>query len=155
MVLDTATIVKLTRTMAIIPITLMLSVRTARRSRVPAGGAAARLDSGQPGRGAFSLKRAFPMFILWFVLAAAATTLFQSASAGLFPAEVSTAGQHFFAGCKQASKFCIVTAMAAIGLNTNFIKLVRSGGKPILQGLICWLAIAAVSLGMQWLLGLM
>jgi uncharacterized membrane protein YadS len=45
-------------------------------------------------------------------------------------------------------------AMAAIGLNTDVVKLVRTGGKPILMGFCCWVAIAAVSLGMQHLLGI-
>ena len=44
-------------------------------------------------------------------------------------------------------------AMAAIGWNTNIIRLVKSGGKPILTGLCCWIAIACVSLLMQALLG--
>ena len=34
------------------------------------------------------------------------------------------------------------------------VKLVKSGGKPILTGLCCWIAIALVSLGMQMALGI-
>ena len=45
-------------------------------------------------------------------------------------------------------------AMGAIGLNTDLVKLVRTGGKPILMGLCCWAAIAAVSLSMQRVLGI-
>ena len=45
-------------------------------------------------------------------------------------------------------------AMLAIGLNTDLIKLVRSGGKPIVLGLCCWVAIAAASLGVQHLIGI-
>ena len=45
-------------------------------------------------------------------------------------------------------------AMAAIGFNTNIVKLVRTGGKPIVMGLACWVAIAVVSLGMQHVLGI-
>ena len=45
-------------------------------------------------------------------------------------------------------------AMGAIGLNTDLVKLIRTGGKPIFMGLCCWLAIAAVSLGMQHALGI-
>ncbi len=55
---------------------------------------------------------------------------------------------------KELSKFFIIMAMAAIGLNTNMVKLVRTGGKPILMGLVCWVAIAGVSLGMQHVLGI-
>jgi uncharacterized membrane protein YadS len=45
-------------------------------------------------------------------------------------------------------------AMGAIGLNTNIVKLVKTGGKPILLGFTCWVAIAAVSISMQHLLGI-
>ena len=32
-------------------------------------------------------------------------------------------------------------AMSAIGLNTDLVKLVKSGGKPILLGFCCWTAV--------------
>jgi uncharacterized membrane protein YadS len=46
-------------------------------------------------------------------------------------------------------------AMSAIGLNTDIIKLVRTGGKPIFMGFCCWAGIAFVSLTAQKLLGLL
>ena len=55
---------------------------------------------------------------------------------------------------KELSKFLIVMAMAAIGLNTNIVKLVKTGGKPIFTGFCCWLGISLVSLGMQHVLGI-
>ena len=132
--LDQATIVKLTRTLAIIPITLVLAIwRTAKVKR--AGGAQ---------ESSFSLKKVFPFFIIFFVLASVITTA--ATSAGV-PASV-------FHPFKELSKFFIIMAMAAIGLNTDLVKLIRTGGKPILMGLCCWLAIAAVSLGMQHVLGI-
>ena len=60
----------------------------------------------------------------------------------------------FFNAFQERSKFFIMMAMAAIGLNTNVVKLVKTGGKPILMGFCCWVAIAAVSLGMQVVLGI-
>ena len=45
--------------------------------------------------------------------------------------------------------------MAAIGLNTDIVKLVKTGGKPIFMGFCCWVGIACVSLGMQHLMGLL
>lgn len=132
--LDTATIVKLTRTLAIIPITLVLSLYNARRAK-SAG------DKSNASEGGFSLKRAFPTFIIFFVLASLITTVFA------LPATV-------VAPIKTLSKFMIVLAMAAIGFNTNLVKLVKSGGKPILLGFICWVAIACVSLGAQHLIGM-
>ena len=48
----------------------------------------------------------------------------------------------------------VVMAMAAIGLNSDIVKLARSGGKPILLGACCWAAITLVSLIMQHILGI-
>ena len=139
--LDDATIVKLTRTLAIIPITLVLGMWVARREGV----AAETEGAGKPSLlGSFSLKRAFPMFILFFLLASVLTTIAVACGADVA----------VFAPLKTLSKFFIVMAMAAIGLNTDIVKLVKTGGKPLLMGLICWICIAAVSLGMQQLLGL-
>ena len=55
---------------------------------------------------------------------------------------------------KELSKFLIVMAMAAIGLNSNVVKLVRSGGKPILLGAVCWAGITGASLLMQHVMGI-
>lgn len=135
--LDSATIVKLTRTLAIIPITLALAfwqVRQARRATATGEGSAT-------AAGTFDLKRIFPFFIVFFVLASVVTTVFS------LPAAIT-------APIKELSKFLIIMAMAAIGFNTNIVKLVRTGGKPIVMGLACWVAIAVVSLGMQHVLGI-
>lgn len=145
--LDQATIVKLTRTLAIIPITLVLGLWMARReSHDPAAQEAAAHSVVKPAGklGGFSLRRALPTFIILFLLAAIITTL--ASAAGVNPA--------VFEPLKTLSKFFIVMAMAAIGLNTDIVHLVKSGGKPILMGLCCWLATATVSLGMQHILGL-
>ncbi len=132
--LDQATIVKLTRTLAIIPITLVLALwRTAKAKR-----------AGANGESTFSLKKVFPFFILFFVLASVITTV--ATSFGV----PGSAFQPF----KELSKFFIIMAMGAIGLNTNLVKLVRTGGKPIFLGLCCWVAIALVSLAMQHVLGI-
>ena len=102
--------------------------------------AAAGEGDGQAA-GTFDLKKIFPFFIVFFVLASVITTVFA------LPATVT-------APIKELSKFFIIMAMAAIGFNTNIVKLVRTGGKPILMGLVCWIAIACVSLGMQHVLGI-
>lgn len=135
--LDYATIVKLTRTLAIIPITLVLAAWEIRRAKK------AHVDESLEESG-FSLKRSFPLFILLFLCAAAITTICMA-----FGMEASA-----FTPLKTLAKFLIVMAMAAIGLNTDVVKLVKTGGKPLIMGLVCWIAIAAVSLGMQALLGL-
>lgn len=127
--LDTAAIVKLTRTLAIIPITLVLAfIRTKKEEK-----------NAESAQTKVSLKKIFPFFILFFVLASVITTVFN------LPPVITDP-------LKTLSKFFIVMAMGAIGLNTNIVTLVKSGGKPILMGLCCWIGIACVSLGMQHVL---
>ena len=130
--LDKAVTVKLTRTLAIIPITLVLAFLRTRREK-------------QDGGNRVDFKKIFPFFILFFIAASIVTTV-----AVHFGVSASV-----FDPVKELSKFLIVLAMAAIGLNTNIVKLVRSGGKPIALGGCCWISITAVSLLMQHLLGLM
>lgn len=131
--LDKAVTVKLTRTLMIIPITLVLSLIRAKQAK----------KNGEQTNG-FSLKRAFPMFILYFVLASIITTL----------AIHFGVSANVFAPLKELSKFCIIMAMAAIGLNSNVVKLVKTGGKPLVIGASCWLGITVVSLLLQNLLAL-
>ena len=47
-------------------------------------------------------------------------------------------------------KFVIVMAMAAIGLNTNLVDLVKHGWRPIVLGLSCWAILAVTSLAVQY-----
>ena len=129
--LDKAVTVKLTRTLAIIPITLGLALYRAKKAET---------ESGEN----VSLKKVFPFFILFFIGASLITTI---ATAVGVPAEV-------FQPLKELSKFFIIMAMAAIGFNTNLVKLVRTGGKPIFMGLCCWIGIAGVSLLIQHVLGI-
>lgn len=131
--LDTAVTVKLTRTLAIIPITLVLAFLRTRREKA----------DGAEGK-KVSLKQIFPMFILYFIAASIITTI--AVSCGV--------DSGIFSPVKELSKFFIVLAMAAIGLNTDIVKLIKTGGKPILMGFCCWTGITAVSLIMQHLMGL-
>lgn len=126
--LDGATIVKLTRTLAIIPITLVLAIYRSKKAK----------DEAQS---TFSFKKVFPFFILFFILASVITTVFN------LSVEVTSP-------LKELSKFFIIMAMSAIGLNTNIVHLIKTGGKPILMGFCCWVGIALVCLTMQGLLGL-
>ena len=136
--LDYATIVKLTRTLAIIPITFVLALWVASREKKTAGA------NGQPTQNGFSLKRALPTFIVLFLCASIVATV----------ASATGVDMAVFEPLKLASKFFIVMAMAAIGLNTDIVGLVKSGAKPIVLGAACWIAIASVSLGAQHILGL-
>lgn len=129
--LEMATIIKLTRTLAIIPITLFLSVLDRRHK--------SQADN------TFSLKRAFPNFLIYFILACLITTICDRLQWSLF----LTLSSYF----KHISKFFIIMAMAAVGLNTKPRELIQRGGPAIGLGGVTWLAISIVSLVMQGLLG--
>ncbi len=130
--LDKAVTVKLTRTLAIIPITLVLALYRTKKEKSSSGSSV-------------SLKKIFPFFIIYFIVASIITTV---------ATNVFGISAEFFAPIKELSKFFIVVAMAAIGLNTNIVKLVKTGGKPIILGLCCWVGITAVSLILQHVLGI-
>lgn len=128
--LEKAVTVKLTRTLAIIPITLVLGIMQAKKEN--------------KAHSKFSIKKVFPMFILYFIIASIITTL-------CLHFGVSSS---VFSPFKTVSKFLIILAMAAIGLNSNIIKLFKSSGKPLIIGLCCSVSITLVSLLMQFLLGI-
>lgn len=128
--LDKAVTVKLTRTLAIIPITLVLAFVRTRKA-------------GSEGK-KVEFKKIFPMFILYFVLASVITTI--ATSLGV--------SASVFSPLKTLSKSFIVLAMCAVGLNTNIVKLIKTGGKPLALGFCCWVGIAFMSLLMQHVLGI-
>ncbi len=121
-----AVIVKLTRTLMIVPVTLVLAIYTSRK------------EKGKQA-GSYNIAKIFPWFVLGFVAASVINTFIP------LPAGMSTF-------LSQAGKFVIVMAMAAIGLNTNLVKLIKNGGKPILLGAICWVVLALTSLAVQHLI---
>lgn len=123
--LDKAVTVKLTRTLAIIPITVVLAMIQARKPS----------DNGERVK----LRKSFPFFIIYFIIASLITTV----------AMASGVSAEFFVPLKDLSKFFIVMAMGAIGFHTDIVKLVKTGGKPLAMGFACWVGITLVSLGMQ------
>jgi uncharacterized integral membrane protein (TIGR00698 family) len=126
-----ATIVKLTRTTMIIPISLIVAAIVAfkKKSEASHGGAVN-----------YSFKKIFPWFILWFLLASLLNTV------GVFNRQT--------ADClTELGKFLIIVALSAIGLNSDLKKLVKTGVKPMLLGLMVWVSVAVVSLMVQFLTG--
>jgi uncharacterized integral membrane protein (TIGR00698 family) len=132
---DFATIVKLTRTLSIIPIVLIFSVF----------GAAAHKGKGrEPKEGSrwAYLKGMVPWFILWFLIFAAINSL------GLIPMQMG-------AGLKATSRFLMTMALGAIGLSTDMRKLKIAGFRPMLLGLVISTIVVIVSLVVQYALGLL
>lgn len=129
---DYATIVKLTRATLIIPVCLVLAIQVALREK--------RASRQNGGIGDFSLRRIFPWFILWFLVASGIRT------AGLVPAAIQPA-------IHWAAEFLIIVALTAIGLSANLRKMASTGPRPILLGLGVWAAVSLSSLAVQLLIG--
>lgn len=118
-----AVIVKLTRTLMIVPVTLFLAFYTSKK------------NVGFQEKN-YSIIKIFPWFVLGFVAASIINTFINM-----------PVGMNSFLA--ETGKFVIVMAMASIGLNTNIIELIKSGTKPILLGLICWIVLSVTALGVQ------
>ena len=129
---DYATIVKLTRATLIIPICLVLAIIVAVREKRAAKQAGSSSD--------FSLRRIFPWFILWFLVASAIRT------AGYVPVAIQPA-------IHLAAEFMIIVALTAIGLSANLRKMAATGARPILLGLGVWAAVSISSLLVQLVIG--
>ena len=129
---DFATMVKLTRTLAIIPAVLVfaaINLHLKKKESAQANGVKVRIRS------------IFPWFILAFLAMSLLTSL------GLLPAGLVS-------GLKTISKFLMVAALAAIGLNTNFKSLCRSGAKPMLHGFIISTLVVLVAIGVEYMIGI-
>lgn len=96
-------------------------------------------ESGAAGA-KVKIAKIFPWFILGFLAMSGLTSL------GLIPAG-------FAAFLKNASKFLMVAALAAIGLNTDFKALCRSGAKPMLHGFIVSLLVVLVAITVEYVIG--
>jgi len=118
----TATVVKLTRTLLLVPLAIAAgSVHAAR-----AGGGASKLTRG-------ALLRSVP----WFVLGFAGMAILNSI--GLITPQVAK-------GLTTIASFLIVVVLAAVGLNVNIGKIARMGLRPLAVGLTLATAMAFVSL---------
>ncbi len=129
-------IVKLTRTLSIVPIVLIFSLLNHRIERKEAI-AAGTMDTGAVKVNFFKI---FPFFILGFLAMVALK------STGWLPEVVST-----YSG--EISKFAMVMALGAIGLKTNFKAVAKSGLKPMIHGFIISLLVVVVAYFVQMLLG--
>ncbi|MEU9670821.1 putative sulfate exporter family transporter [Streptomyces bobili] len=124
---DDAVVVKLTRTLMIIPVCLGLTLLAGRR---------ARSAPSAPVRPAGLV----PWFLVVFLLATAAN------SAGLVPATAHP-------GLKELSVFLITVALSAVGLSTDLTALRRTGPRPLLLGACLWVVVSSSSLALQYAFG--
>ncbi|MCL2582344.1 MAG: putative sulfate exporter family transporter [Streptosporangiales bacterium] len=140
-----AIVVKLVRTLMIIPICVALAWITDRKKAavpVPASAARAPATATATAR-RMSPRRALklvPWFLIGFVVAALLNT------GGLVPASAHGA-------LSDVSLFLVAVALSAIGLSTDVRALRRAGAKPLLLGLMLWVTVSGASLGLQALTG--
>ena len=147
-------VVKLTRTLMIVPISLALPLirRHQDKKRLAESGS---LSDGQESStymgdmtessdsvnlsgersGILSKLKSFPLFIIWFVIAMTVESL------GLVPSS-------WHQDISDLAIWMITAALAAIGLSVRVGSLKAIGYKPVLFGLILWAIIALTSLGL-------
>lgn len=131
---DFATMVKLTRTIAIIPTVLVfayIGTRMKQKELQTAG------DGGK-----VNILKIVPWFIGGFLILAILN------SVGLIPADWS-------AFMKGASKFLMVTALAAIGLGTSIADFKKAGLSPMFYGITIDTLVTLTALAVIWCMGLM
>ena len=128
--------VKLTRTLAIIPTVLIFAFINMKLKQKEA-------VQGQKEkvREKVSIFHLCPWFILFFVLLSIVNSF------GVIPAEASVAA-------KGISKFLMVAALGAIGLNTSFSEMKKSGIGPMFHGFIISLLVVIVAIGVEWCMGI-
>ena len=122
---DLATIVKLSRALMIVPACLIFAgYRYVRDKR-----SAQKVD----------LKKIFPWFILWFVMASVVSSL------GIFPSNLVPY-------TKLLSQWLMAMALAGIGAKVSFKQFKEAGAGPLLTGAFAWFCVAVSSLIIQYFL---
>ena len=135
---DFATMVKLTRTLAIIPTVIIFAFIQLNIKRKEA------FQNQQDStalKANFSIAKIFPWFILGF--------LAMSIVASILPIPAAA-----ISCTKRASKFLMVCALAAIGLNTSFSNMKKTGIRPMFHGFIISALVVIVALLVEMAMGI-
>lgn len=135
---DFATMVKLTRTLAIIPTVIIFAFISLHLKRKAA---MAESRDGKELKANFSIAKIFPWFILGF--------LAMSVVASVFPIPAAVVSV-----TKKISKFLMVCALAAIGLKTSFKDMKKSGIRPMIHGFIISALVVVVALLVEMAMGI-
>ncbi len=135
---DFATMVKLTRTLSIIPTVLtfaLIQMNLKKKAAIKNG------ENEKEIKTNFSFLKIFPWFILGFLAMSIVASTFTIPNAVIF-------------ATKSASKFLMVCALAAIGLNTSFKDMKKSGIRPMIHGFIISALVVIVALVVEIALGM-
>ncbi|WP_409968961.1 putative sulfate exporter family transporter [Bengtsoniella intestinalis] len=158
---DFATMVKLTRTLSIIPTVLVFAYINIRVKAKESANLHSAIDAvkekGLPyevsqteqinpaQKESITEKTDIWSLFPWFIVAFIALSLVNST--GIIPVAVS-------AGAKSLSKFLMVAALAAIGMNTSFKDMKKSGIAPMVHGFIISALVVIVAITVEWCMGL-
>jgi len=134
---DFATMVKLTRTLSIIPTVVIFALINVHLKKKEAAAMGEQSDA--------SVNVKFRSLFPWFILGFLALALINSF--GVIPSDITAAA-------KSLSKFLMVAALAAIGLNTSFDEMAKSGIQPMMHGFIISALVVVVAIGVEWCMGL-
>lgn len=118
-----AVVVKLVRTLAIVPVALVLGAQNAQPDDLP-------------------WYRKIPQYIPWFLVGFLILVVFNS----LVPIQAQVVDTVTF-----ISTSLITLALAAIGLSTDVLAFKVAGFKPVILGLILWILVMGSSLLLQWI----
>ncbi|MBP3436538.1 MAG: putative sulfate exporter family transporter [Clostridia bacterium] len=131
---DFATMVKLTRTIAIIPTVLVFAFIGTRLKQKE-------LKEANQGK-RVNVVKIIPWFICGFLLLAILNSIggIPQAASGII---------------KDTSKFLMVTALAAIGLGTSLLDFKKAGLRPMFYGIVIDTLVTLTALGVIWCMGLM
>ena len=135
---DFATMVKLTRTLAIIPTVVTFAFIQLHLKRKEA---LANSQSPEELKANFSVAKIFPWFILGFLAMAIV--------ASILPIPSAVVSQ-----TKRISKFLMVCALAAIGVNTSFSSMKKAGIRPMIHGFIISALVVIVALLVEIAMGI-
>lgn len=133
-----ATMVKLTRTLSIVPTVLVFSFINMRLKAKEMGCVDTENQSMTNRVNIFKL---IPWFIVGFIAVAIVNSL------GFIPQTVSSSA-------KELSKFLMIAALGAIGFNTNFKEMKKSGAAPMVHGFIISTLVIIVAIAVEWCMGI-
>jgi uncharacterized integral membrane protein (TIGR00698 family) len=133
---DVATVVKLTRNLAILPVLLGATWLAVRAAAAEGGDASAATTTGSPLR---LLARAVPWFVIGFVVFAGLR------SAGMLDGALPTGGT-LADLCSTVATLLILVALAGVGISTDVRAMLGVGARPFLLGASMWVFIGLLGL---------
>jgi uncharacterized integral membrane protein (TIGR00698 family) len=131
-----AVVVKLCRTLMLIPIVVGLALWRARRAATADGDGDGDGEVPATSLSRMPWRRIVPLFLIGFILASVLDTV------GLIPLA-------WHPDLTKAGTFLITTALAGIGLSMRASDIRGAGPRPLLLGGLLWLLVAASSLALQ------